>query len=400
MASPPESQRRASTQRIASFSMSKGSGLGSKSFDASALAALIEDKSFSDTEKTPYLETIRVKTKKYLAASFLGKVYTNTLLVLSILSCLQYIFQTYISGSEPDGRELLNIFSKLELCLAALFAFDWFLNLFVADHRWEQLVSFFSLVDFATVIPIWITYYCFDNSINVDEIRNGFDLLNYILHGAYTLRILRVLRVHKTLNLIEDEVHRYLWQLGLSVITMILFGMTTLRFFTHFTSPNSRCCHHSISGKELFRCEVPYLDVLYGELHHIFLPFQSLILLSPSLSYLQVVTICTVGYGDISPRSNIGRLTVMGFICFAIIFVPKKTNELIEVVNRLSVWARASYRLRGNQKHVLICGELESTSLNQFFSELFHQDHENMNLNAVILLPGLSCSLCLFPSVV
>jgi hypothetical protein len=224
MAAPSESQRRGSTQRVTSFSMSKTSGLGSKSFDASALASLIEDKS-SEIEKTPYLEVIRLKTKKYLAASFLGKVYTNSLLVLSILSCLQYIFQTYISGSNPDGRELLNIFSKLELCLAGLFAFDWFLNLFVADHRWEQLVSFFSLVDFATVIPIWITYYCFDDPIHVEDIRNGVDLLNYILHGAYTLRILRVLRVHKTLNLIEDEVHRYLWQLGLSVITMILFGL-------------------------------------------------------------------------------------------------------------------------------------------------------------------------------
>ncbi len=102
------------------------------------------------------------------------------------------------------------------------------------------------------------------------------------------------------------------------------------------------------------------------------------------------MTICTVGYGDISPQSTVGRLTVMGFICFAIIFVPKQTNELIEVVNRLSVWARASYKLRGNQKHVLICGELSNTSLNQFFSELFHEDHENMNLNAVILLPGTS----------
>lgn len=58
----------------------------------------------------------------------------------------------------------------------------------------------------------------------MEEIENATDIVNYILHGAYTLRILRVLRVHKTLNLIEDEVHRYLWQLGLSVITMILFG--------------------------------------------------------------------------------------------------------------------------------------------------------------------------------
>lgn len=77
----------------------------------------------------------------------------------------------------------------------------------------------------------------------------------------------------------------------------------------------------------------------------------------------------------------------MFFICFAIIFVPKQTNELIEKMNRSSVWARANYKPRGNTKHVLICGDLRSTSLVEFFSELFHEDHENMNLNAVILQP-------------
>jgi hypothetical protein len=56
-------------------------------------------------------------------------------------------------------------------------------------------------------------------------------------------------------------------------------------------------------------------------------------------------------------------------------------------MNRSSVWARANYKPRGNTKHVLICGDLKSTSLLEFFSELFHEDHENMNLNAVILQP-------------
>jgi hypothetical protein len=124
--------------RSASFAL-KG-GMGSKSFDASAFATLIDEKAALEMEKTPLIEAIRLKTKKYLAASYLGKFYTNTLLVLSVLSCVQYIFQTYISGSQPNGKELLNIFSKLELFLAALFAFDWALMLFVADHRWEQLM--------------------------------------------------------------------------------------------------------------------------------------------------------------------------------------------------------------------------------------------------------------------
>ena len=92
--------------------------------------------------------------------------------------------------------------------------------------------------------------------------------------------------------------------------------------------------------------------------------------------------------GDISPKSTLGRFMAMFFICFAIIFVPKQTNELIEKMNRSSVWARDNYKPRGNTKHVLICGDLKSTSLFEFFAELFHEDHENMNLHAVILQPG------------
>ena len=50
-------------------------------------------------------------------------------------------------------------------------------------------------------------------------------------------------------------------------------------------------------------------------------------------------------------------------------------------------YARGYYKARGNTKHVLICGDLHSTSLSEFFAELFHEDHENLNLHAVIMQP-------------
>lgn len=105
--------------------------------------------------------------------------------------------------------------------------------------------------------------------------------------------------------------------------------------------------------------------------------------------YYIVVTTSTVGYGDIVPVGALGRFMAMFIIIFAITFVPQQTNILIEKMNRSSVWTRAVYTLRGNQKHVLICGDLKSTSLVEFFRELFHEDHESSNLNAVILQPGL-----------
>jgi len=36
---------------------------------------------------------------------------------------------------------------------------------------------------------------------------------------------------------------------------------------------------------------------------------------------------------------------------------------------------------------VIICGDISSTSMKEFFAELFHEDHETTELNAILLLP-------------
>ena len=77
-------------------------------------------------------------------------------------------------------------------------------------------------------------------------------------------------------------------------------------------------------------------------------------------------------------------------IGFAIIQVPKMSNELIAIMSRQSVYVRAHYRPKNdNSTHVLICGDLKSTSLMEFFEELFHEDHSNEDIHAVILQSGV-----------
>jgi hypothetical protein len=105
--------------------------------------------------------------------------------------------------------------------------------------------------------------------------------------------------------------------------------------------------------------------------------------------YFITVTISSVGYGDITVKTIFGRLTAMCLIATAIISVPKITNELIEKMSLQSVYMRAVYHPKSrNSKHIVICGDLTSTSLKDFSNELFHEDHENDDLCAAMLIPS------------
>ncbi len=49
--------------------------------------------------------------------------------------------------------------------------------------------------------------------------------------------------------------------------------------------------------------------------------------------YFVVVTLFTVGYGDIYPDSSPGKIVVIIIILLTIIIIPQQTNELLRLMN-------------------------------------------------------------------
>ena len=170
----------------------------------------------------PHYEVARVKLRKFINGTTFGTLYTYALVVFCIVSCGQGIYQTYLD-SDRD-KKLLHNLSLLELNLASLFAFDWGLNLFLADHRWNHFWSFFSIIDLLTVFPIWFNYFVFTKRVVYSNIQSPLEAVNYIMHAANSLLVLRILRLHKRLIHIEDEVHRHLCQFLLTIVAVTLFG--------------------------------------------------------------------------------------------------------------------------------------------------------------------------------
>jgi hypothetical protein len=289
-------------------------------------------------------ERFRLQIKQYMATSFVGQSYTLVLLIFSMLSPLQFIYQSYLLPTSVNYSSRIQVFNLIEMILAAIFTGDWLLAFFLADHKLSFMSSFFSMVDLMTVIPVWVTV--FESCIDINSVKTFKDFGVYVLCGMVSTRIMRALRLRKWLMKIEDDVDRCLGEITLTVSVMMLFDAALLQY--------------------LEVTEQPYE-------FHVWV-------------YFMWITTTTVGYGDISPVTEFGRVAIMGMIAFSIIQIPKMTNELIDKLNAESIYARQFYRpISKHSTHIICCGDMASSSLQEFFSELFHEDHNNTNLHVVIL---------------
>jgi outer membrane phospholipase A len=80
-------------------------------------------------------EDIRVNLKKYLSTSTVGKYYDNFILFMSVFSMFEFIYATYLDTKVAADRDEKYYLDLITLGFVGLFALDWMLSLFLADHK-------------------------------------------------------------------------------------------------------------------------------------------------------------------------------------------------------------------------------------------------------------------------
>ena len=193
-------------------------------------------------------------------------------IVLSILIVL-------LDSIESFHLQYKGFFNACEWFFVVIFTIEYFLRVYSAYSRWKYVFSFYGIVDFIAVFPSYFILF-FSGTTSLFVIR--------------AFRLLRIFRIFKLLRYLE-AVKVLVFVLRESRTKIIVF-LTTVTIFVTFMG----AVMFFIEGKE------------HG--------FTSI----PRSIYWSIVTVTTVGYGDITPQTTLGQLVAscLMIASYGIIAIP------------------------------------------------------------------------------
>jgi voltage-gated potassium channel len=204
-----------------------------------------------------------------------GRLFDVALIWSIMLSVAAVMFESV----EPIRREHGGLLTNIEWFFTILFTVEYLLRLFSIGRPRRYATSFFGVIDLLAILPTYVSL---------------------VLPGSQYLvviRILRVLRIFRVLKLVRflDEAEIMARALRASARKVAIFIFTVLALMVVFGA-------------------VMYL--IEGEASG----FDSI----PRSVYWAIVTMTTVGYGDISPQTPLGQAVaaLVMVLGFAIIAVP------------------------------------------------------------------------------
>ncbi len=221
-----------------------------------------------------------------------GKLFNIALLFVILLSVMLVMLDT-IPSVNARYHKVLNV---LEYVITILFTIEFCLRIYVLKKPWKYIFSFYGLIDILAILPFYIGI--------------------FVPAGRYlsNIRILRLLRVFRIFKLTEFTHGRNVLLLGLkesrnkiivflSFIILIVVVIGSIMYMIEGDHPESG--------------------------------FTSI----PISIYWAIVTLTTVGYGDVAPVTSFGQFmaSVVMILGYGIIAVPTGivTMEINNAANKI-----------------------------------------------------------------
>jgi len=226
----------------------------------------------------------------YEADTPAGKRFDVALLWLILLSIGVVMLESVASINDKYGTILYTI----EWVFTILFTLEYIARLATVKQPLKYAFSFFGLVDLLSILPSYLGIFLGPGSNSLTTLR--------------VLRLMRVFRVLKLIGFLKEA---------------------------RFLSNSLKASRRKIS---VFLMAVLMVVTIMGTLMYIIEDSNSGFDSVPRSIYWAIVTLTTVGYGDISPQSELGQFlaSIIMLLGYAIIAVPTGI-----VSSEMAVQARA-----------------------------------------------------------
>ncbi|MCO8120931.1 ion transporter [Stieleria sp. TO1_6] len=210
-------------------------------------------------------------------------------LLLTIICSIVVVALETLPGYTRGG-----LLYGLEWILTILFTIEYVARLVCARHPWRYAFSFWGVIDLLSILPTYAGVFFADSK------AHSFVILR-------SIRLLRAFRVLKLWRMMDDadELSQAIWKARHKIIVFLIVVLVAV----------------TVSGTLMYFIEHD-LPMMLADDPDLVPPskFSSI----PQSMYWAIVTMTTVGYGDIVPQTTIGKFISATLILlgYSLIIVP------------------------------------------------------------------------------
>lgn len=285
---------------------------------------------------------IYVRLKEKAATLITAQTFKGRfLVVLHFLASVLYIILFVVESHYPIEHCLDFSIQRLwlfDIAFTLFFLFYFLLRFLAANDKLMFWVEMLSLVDFLTIPEVFVSIYFRQNWLGLRFLR--------------ALQFIRLADILQYMGIINSS--------GTISLTVMVSNLAALLFTSGgivFLVENSGDPWSFTNGQAL-----NYFECLY----------------------FLVVTMSTVGFGDISTKTYFGRSFIILFISIGLGMFATYIPAILEYLSSHTKY-HGSYKLPEGRKHIILCGHITRQSVETFLRDFLHKDRSNTQVNAVIM---------------
>lgn len=213
-------------------------------------------------------------------AFYLDNIETPIGIAISLtIGCLVLISSgIFVAETYTISAAIRHILEIIDTAILLLFTIEYLLRFWCAENKFKYFFSLYSIIDLVAILPVFL------GATDIKFIR--------LLRWFRLLRLVRLLGDKTLIGRISSE--------DGAILTRILFTLFAIVF---------------IFSGIIYQIEHPINPTEFKTFVDAF--------------YFSIVTMTTVGYGDIAPTSQMGRLTTILMVLTGIALIPVQIGELI-----------------------------------------------------------------------